>query len=98
MRPLYDNDADASASAVTRDYVFEVDDPAGQPPLLSVFGGKITTFRKLAEHALDRLGKTFPAMGKAWTAEAPLPGGDLPNADFPALSAEPAGRISVPAG
>jgi len=85
VRPLYDKDAEADASAVTRDYVFEVDDPAGHPPLLSVFGGKITTFRKLAEHALDKLAKTFPAMGKAWTAEATLPGGDLPNADFGAF-------------
>ena len=87
VRPLYDNDADANASAVTRDYVFEVDDPPGQPPLLSVFGGKITTFRKLAEHALDKLTKTFPGMGKAWTASAALPGGDLPNADFSAFLA-----------
>ena len=85
VRPLYDNNAEANASAVTRDYVFEVDDPEGQPPLLSVFGGKITTFRKLAEHALDRLTKTFPSMGKAWTADATLPGGDLPGADFPAF-------------
>lgn len=87
VRPLYDNNAEANASAVTRDYVFEVDDPEGQPPLLSVFGGKITTFRKLAEHALDRLAKTFPAMGRAWTADATLPGGDLPGADFPAFLA-----------
>ena len=85
VRPLYDNNAEANASAVTRDYVFEVDDPEGLPPLLSVFGGKITTFRKLAEHALDRLTKTFPQMGKAWTADATLPGGDLPDADFPAF-------------
>ncbi len=87
VRPLYDNNADANASAVTRDYVFEVDDPAGQPPMLSVFGGKITTFRKLAEHALDRLTKTFPAMGKPWTGGATLPGGDMPNADFGAFLA-----------
>ena len=85
VRPLYDNNAEANASAVTRDYVFEVDDPEGQPPLLSVFGGKITTFRKLAEHALDRLTTTFPQMGRAWTADATLPGGDLPDADFPAF-------------
>jgi glycerol-3-phosphate dehydrogenase len=85
VRPLYDNDADANASAVTRDYVFEMDDPPGQPPLLSVFGGKITTFRKLAEHALDKLKRAFPAMGKAWTVGATLPGGDLPNADFGAF-------------
>ena len=87
VRPLYDNDADANASAVTRDYVFEVDEPQGSAPLLSVFGGKITTFRKLAEHALDKLAKTFPTMGKAWTADATLPGGDLPDADFPAFLA-----------
>jgi glycerol-3-phosphate dehydrogenase len=83
VRPLYDNDADANASAVTRDYVFEVDSPGdGQPPLLSVFGGKITTFRKLAEHALDKLTGTFPQAGKPWTSAASLPGGDIPNADF----------------
>jgi glycerol-3-phosphate dehydrogenase len=85
VRPLYDNDAGANASAVTRDYVFEVDDPDGQPPMLSIFGGKITTFRKLAEHALERLLKTFPQAGKAWTADAALPGGDIPNADFAAF-------------
>ena len=85
VRPLYDNNADANASAVTRDYVFEVDDAAGQPPMLSVFGGKITTFRKLAEHALDRLTKTFPTMGKSWTGGATLPGGDMPDADFGAF-------------
>ncbi len=82
VRPLYDNDADASASAVTRDYVFEVDEAEGQAPLLSVFGGKITTFRKLAEHALDKLARTFPHARQAWTADAVLPGGDIPNADF----------------
>ena len=94
VRPLYDNDADANASAVTRDYVFEVDDPDGQPPMLSVFGGKITTFRKLAEHALDKLDKTFPKMGRAWTANATLPGGDLPNADFPAFLAKLKGEYA----
>ncbi len=85
VRPLYDNDTDANASAVTRDYVFELDDAGGQPPLLSVFGGKITTFRKLAEHALDKLARTFPRAGKPWTAGAPLPGGDMPDADFAAF-------------
>ena len=85
VRPLYDNDADASASAVTRDYVFEIDEADGQPPLLSVFGGKITTFRKLAEHALDKLVHLFPQAGRAWTAAAPLPGGDMPNSDFSAF-------------
>ena len=79
VRPLYD-DAAQSASAVTRDYVFELDTEG--PPLLSIFGGKITTFRKLAEHALDRLQSHLPQMGPAWTAAAVLPGGDIPGADF----------------
>ena len=82
VRPLYDDDADKSASAVTRDYVFEVDAPGGAVPMLSVFGGKITTFRKLAEHALDKLAPFFPQMGRRWTADAALPGGDIANADF----------------
>jgi glycerol-3-phosphate dehydrogenase len=84
VRPLYDDHA-ANASAVTRDYVLDVTGGPGQPALLSVFGGKITTFRKLAEHALEKL---LPAMGlpvgQGWTAAAPLPGGDMPNADFAA--------------
>jgi glycerol-3-phosphate dehydrogenase len=84
VRPLYD-DAAENPSAVTRDYVFDVEPAAptgGQPPILSVFGGKITTYRKLAEHALDKLQPFFPTLGPAWTAKAPLPGGDLPDADF----------------
>ena len=80
VRPLFDDDA-ANPSAVTRDYVFDVDAEGGQAPILSVFGGKITTFRKLAEHALDRLRPFFPAMGPAWTATAALPGGDMPDFD-----------------
>jgi glycerol-3-phosphate dehydrogenase len=76
VRPLYD-DRSGSNSTVTRDYVFELDGKAGEAaPILSVFGGKITTFRKLAEHALDRLEKAGIAMGDAWTDGAPLPGGD----------------------
>ena len=81
VRPLYDDNAE-NPSAVTRDYIFEVDGQEGQAPLLSVFGGKITTFRKLAEHALERLKPWFPQMGAAWTAEGILPGGDMPDADF----------------
>ena len=53
MRPLYDDGA-ADPSAVTRDYTLRVDDEDGRAPLLSVFGGKITTYRRLAEHAMDR--------------------------------------------
>ncbi len=87
VRPLYD-DAALNPSAVTRDYAFDVEpaEPAaGKAPVLSVFGGKITTYRKLAEHALGRLQPFFPALGPAWTANAPLPGGDLEDADFDRL-------------
>jgi len=87
VRPLYDDHAE-NASAVTRDYVLDVEGGEGQPALLSVFGGKITTFRKLAEHALEKL---LPAMGRepgaGWTATKPLPGGDMPGADFDAFVA-----------
>ena len=78
VRPLSDDNA-ANPSAVTRDYVFDCD---GEPPLLSVFGGKITTYRKLAEHALQKLKPFFPMMKGDWTAKASLPGGDIPHADF----------------
>lgn len=81
IRPLYDDHA-ASASAVTRDYVLDIDAAGGAAPMLSVFGGKITTFRKLAEHAMDKLGPFFPQAGGAWTGGAPLPGGDIPDGDF----------------
>lgn len=76
VRPLYD-DAAASASAVTRDYVLAVDSAPDAPPVLSVFGGKITTYRRLAEHALEKLAPWLSGMGAPWTAAAPLPGGDL---------------------
>ncbi len=85
IRPLYDDHA-ASASAVTRDYVLDLDAAVGAAPLLSIFGGKITTYRRLADHALARLAPAFPGMGPDWTATAPLPGGDF--ADFDALLAD----------
>ncbi|MBN2680012.1 glycerol-3-phosphate dehydrogenase [Acidithiobacillus montserratensis] len=82
VRPLYDDHA-ANASAVTRDYVLDMEGGGETPPLLSVFGGKITTYRRLAEHALSLL---QPALGhpkdQSWTANAPLPGGDIPAGDF----------------
>jgi glycerol-3-phosphate dehydrogenase len=80
VRPLYD-DSSANPSAVTRDYVFDLDAPHGQAPLLSVFGGKLTTYRKLAEHALEKLQPVMGFARGAWTAGAVLPGGDLPGAD-----------------
>lgn len=80
VRPLYDNKKQ-NASAVTRDYVFDLMDE-NMPPILSIFGGKITTYRELSEHALKKLRKHFPDLPKRWTAKSTLPGGDIENADF----------------
>jgi glycerol-3-phosphate dehydrogenase len=81
VRPLYD-DASGNASAVTRDYVFDLDAGPDRAPLLSIFGGKITTYRKLAEHALEKLQPVMGFTRGAWTDGATLPGGDMPGADF----------------
>ncbi|TLG77989.1 glycerol-3-phosphate dehydrogenase [Methylocystis sp. B8] len=77
LRPLYD-DGSLKASVVTRDYAFDLDTPENGAPSLSIFGGKITTARRLAEHALDQLAAFLPARGEAWTAGAVFPGGDMP--------------------
>ncbi|MBJ7262983.1 MAG: glycerol-3-phosphate dehydrogenase [Burkholderiaceae bacterium] len=91
VRPLYDDQA-GNASAVTRDYVFDVSGGKdGEPPLLSIFGGKITTYRRLAEHALEKL-EPFTQKSVAWTAHAPLPGGDMPAADPNAYARQFASR------
>lgn len=80
VRPLVDDAAD-DVSAITRDYVLDLD--TGGAPLLSIFGGKITTFRKLAEEAVDTLTRVLGIHQPAWTSShAPLPGGDMENADF----------------
>jgi glycerol-3-phosphate dehydrogenase len=79
VRPLYDDGASA-AQAATRDYVLKLDAPEGQPALLTVYGGKITTHRRLAESALASLAPHLPAATKrpaGWTAKEPLPGGDF---------------------
>jgi len=76
VRPLYD-DGSSDPSAVTRDYTLRVDDVQGRAPVLSVFGGKITTYRRLAEHALEKLAPYFPAMKPAWTHRTPLSGSDF---------------------
>ncbi|SCW48039.1 L-erythritol 4-phosphate dehydrogenase [Rhizobium mongolense subsp. loessense] len=80
VRPLFD-DGKGNPSAVTRDYVFDLDETGGAP-LLNVFGGKITTFRELAERGMQRLKHIFPNMSGDWTEKAPLPGGEIPNADY----------------
>ncbi len=89
VRPLYDDGA-SEAKAATRDYVFEFDTPGGLP-LLSIFGGKITTYRRLAEEALERL-TPYLGQGKSQSRldreAAPLPGGDLDVSAIPALADE----------
>jgi glycerol-3-phosphate dehydrogenase len=87
LRPLFD-DGSLEASVVTRDYAFDLDAPDGRAPALSIFGGKITTARRLAEHALDALAPFFPGLRPAWTSDATLPGGDLGPGGFPAFLEE----------
>ncbi len=82
VRPLLEDENADNPSAVTRDYRLELDAPEGEAPLLSVFGGKITTFRKLAEEALDTLTHALRRPAPAWTAGVPLPGGDIAQANF----------------
>jgi glycerol-3-phosphate dehydrogenase len=82
VRPLLDDEA-SNASSVTRDYSLELDSAGA--PMLSVFGGKITTYRKLAEEAVDRLAPLLGNHRPTWTAGVPLPGGDMPNADAAAF-------------
>ena len=84
LRPLFDDGA-IEASVVTRDYAFDLDFDGA--PALSVFGGKITTARRLAEHALSAFSRIFPHIGPAWTQGGALPGGDMEDGDFGALLA-----------
>lgn len=83
VRPLYDDGA-SSATAATRDYTLKVDKTGGAP-LLNVFGGKITTYRRLAESALEKIGAELPGVIGPWTAGEPLPGGDFAVDGFEAL-------------
>ncbi|NLH82119.1 MAG: FAD-dependent oxidoreductase, partial [Phyllobacteriaceae bacterium] len=92
VRPLYDDGASAAQTA-TRDYVLELD-RGGGAPMLSIFGGKITTYRRLAEEAIDRLAPCFEdgladrlRETAGWTGRTALPGGDFAPGDFPALVA-----------
>ena len=87
MRPLFGDDV-SSASEVSRDYALELDRHDDRPPLLSVYGGKLTTYRKLAESVLEMLRPLFPSTGQAWTANRPLPGGALPAGGVDAVFAE----------
>lgn len=85
VRPLYDDGA-KSATAATRDYVLSLDENG--PPLLNVFGGKITTYRRLAESAMAKIARFFPQASGPWTAGVPLPGGDFPVDGFERLVAD----------
>lgn len=86
VRPLYD-DASDNASKVTRDYKLDLD-TRENAPVLSVYGGKITTFRKLAEQAVDMLKPVLGFSAGDWTTPEPLPGGDIPNADYDSFVAQ----------
>jgi len=78
VRPLYD-DGSADPSSITRDYTLRLDHDQGGAPVLSVFGGKITTYRRLAEQVLKKLAPYFPQMKRPWTADAALPGSEFAN-------------------
>lgn len=85
VRPLYDDGA-SSATAATRDYTLKIDRSAGAP-VLNIFGGKITTYRRLAESALEKIGTVLPLTKGKWTAGVALPGGDFAHDGGPALVA-----------
>lgn len=93
IRPLYDDGA-SKAQEATRDYVLKLDHSPGEAPLLSVFGGKITTFRKLAEAVMEKLQPFFPTATPPWTARLPLPGGNFPYAEVEARMADLQRRYS----
>ena len=87
VRPLYDDGA-SKAQEATRDYVLKAEGGEGVAPLLDAFGGKITTYRRLAEAMLAKIEHFLGARGKPWTANAPLPGGDFPATGFDAQVAK----------
>lgn len=83
VRPLYDDQSE-DASKVTRDYVLKHDDASGAA-IVSIFGGKITTYRTLAEHVMQLVARSLPKVGAPWTQSVALPGGEIENADFEAF-------------
>ena len=93
VRPLYD-DGDVSASTVTREYVFDLDTSAGRTPLLSVFGGKLTTYRRLSEHAMAELRAPLRFDAREWTRGSILPGGDFDKGDFETFSKQQTARYA----
>ena len=93
VRPLYD-DGGVSASTITRDYVFDLDAPSGRAPILSVFGGKLTTYRRLAEHALAELLPHLEVVSRPWTRAATLPGGEIQELDLERFAREQVTRFA----
>ncbi|MFD2236235.1 glycerol-3-phosphate dehydrogenase [Aureimonas populi] len=87
VRPLFDDGA-SSAQEATRDYVLKMETKPGEAPLLNAFGGKITTYRVLAEEVLARIGRALGPKGESWTGRQPLPGGDFPVDGVAALERE----------
>lgn len=83
VRPLYDDGA-SKAQEATRDYVLKADHPHGEAPVINIFGGKITTYRRLAEHMMEKIEHFLGKKGKSWTAGSQLPGGDFPATGFDA--------------
>ncbi|MCQ8780672.1 glycerol-3-phosphate dehydrogenase [Mangrovibrevibacter kandeliae] len=92
VRPLYDDGA-SKAQEATRDYVLKVEGGPGEPGLLNCFGGKITTYRVLAEEVLEQIGRAIGAKGKGWTGTQPLPGGDYPVDGTDRIEAELSRRL-----
>jgi glycerol-3-phosphate dehydrogenase len=91
VRPLFDDHASAAQEA-TRDYVLRLDRPGNAPALLDVFGGKLTTHRRLSEEAIGKIEIILGKRGKPWTRTAKLPGGDFAPTDFPGEVARTAAR------
>ncbi len=84
VRPLFDDGASAAQEA-TRDYVLKTEGEEGDPPLINIFGGKLTTHRRLSEQVVDKIDGLIGAKGPKWTQHGTLPGGDFPPTAFEAL-------------
>lgn len=91
VRPLFDDGA-SKAQEATRDYVLKIDGRDGEAQLLNVFGGKLTTYRRLGEHALEKIAGAIGVKGNPWTAKSVLPGGDFPATGYDAEVAKLKGR------
>jgi glycerol-3-phosphate dehydrogenase len=99
VRPLFDDGSSEKAQQVSRDYHLELQHAPDGAPVLTVYGGKITTYRRLAEAAMSLLQRRPDADDENWTATEPLPGGDFPDADLGRFTAHALQRWpDLPAG